>query len=256
MATNSWDADLYDGDHLFVSEYGEDLMDLLSVSGGERVLDLGCGTGHLTKQIETEAKNVEVTGLDSSKEMLEKARETYPGIDFIDADARDFEASGYDAVFSNAALHWVEEGEQEEVLESVRNGLKEGGRFVAETGGDRNADKVISAVIEVLSERGHEVTNPWYFPTVGEYATLLEDNGFEVREMRLFDRPTRLEGGEDGLRNWIEMFGDSFFPGVPDDERRRVVSEVESLLRDDLFHEGTESWIADYRRLRFVAYRR
>ncbi|XGI84319.1 trans-aconitate 2-methyltransferase [Halorutilales archaeon Cl-col2-1] len=256
MATNSWDADLYDGGHLFVAEYGEDLMDLLSVSEGERVLDLGCGTGHLTKQIQTEAKNVEVTGLDSSEEMLEKARETYPGIDFIHADARDFDTSGYDAVFSNAALHWIDEKEHDDVLEGVADSLVDDGRFVAEMGARGNADRIVTALVKRLSERGYDVTSPWYFPSLGEYANLLERHGFEVGKAVTFDRPTALDGGEDGLRNWIEMFGDSFFSDVPDDERRRIVSEVESLLRDDLFHEGTESWIADYRRLRFVAYRR
>jgi len=104
-----------------------------------------------------------------------------------------------------------------------------------------------------LEARGHEVENPWYFPSVGEFASSLEAHGFEVRRGELFDRPTELEAGEGGLRSWLAMFGDSLLSSVEGEEREAVLSAVEARLRPDLFEGG--SWFADYRRLRFVAIR-
>ena len=247
-AYNEWNTAAYDEDHSFVFEYGGDLVDLLDPRPDERILDLGCGTGHLTARIAV--SGADVVGLDASAEMVEKARETYPDIRFVHADARSFSFErSFDAVFSNAALHWITE--QDSVLGSVSDVLRGGGRFVAEMGGTGNVDAIVDAVKTAAAERGYTVESPWYFPSVGEYATRLEDHDFEVRYATLFDRPTKLDGGSDGLRSWLGMFGDSLLSAIPDDGRRAVISNVEELLRDAHFEEG--AWTADYRRLRFVA---
>lgn len=245
---DDWDATAYDDDHSFVYEYGADLLELLEPTAGERVLDLGCGTGQLTAAVSDAGATA--VGLDGSAEMIATARETHPDCSFVRADATTFDVDEpFDAVLSNAALHWIDD--QDAVLETVRNALRPGGRFVAELGGTGNVRAIVDALEAELADRGYDVSHPWYFPSIGEYAPRLETHGFEVRSAELFDRPTELENGADGLANWIEMFGGEFFEGVPDAERDATVEGVEDRLRPELFRDG--SWVADYRRLRFVA---
>jgi trans-aconitate methyltransferase len=251
MAGNAWDARLYDEKHGFVAAYGQGLLEVLAPQAGERILDLGCGTGQLTSQIaETGAR---VVGLDSSPSMIERAQAAHPHLTFIVGDARDFALPmRFDAVFSNAALHWVLEAEQ--VAAAIARSLRPGGRLVAELGGRGNIRAVVGAVQAVLQERGQAVAPlPWYFPALGEYASLLERAGLEVRQAALFDRPTRLEDGQAGLRVWFQMFGAPLVGHLPAEEQTELVGRVEERLRPLLFREG--EWYADYRRLRVVAYR-
>ena len=204
MPTNNWNASLYDQKHSFVSEYGKSLIPLLEPQPGESILDIGCGTGHLTKAI-AEA-GAHVVGIDSSASMIETARTTYPDIEFLVANARNFSfPTPFDAVFSNAALHWIPEAE--EVVHSIATALKPGGRFVAEFGGKGNIATIIFALQQSLREIANiEADFGWYYPSIGEYASLLERHGLMVRMALLFDRPTKLEDGEKGLRNWLQMF--------------------------------------------------
>ena len=253
---NDWDSAAYDGSHSFVYEYGSDVIGLLDPDPGERILDLGCGTGHLTARIAD--AGADVVGLDRSAEMIETARAAHPGIQFVRADARKFDLATlgadepFDAVFSNAALHWIDE--QDAVLDGVTDVLRPGGRFVAELGGSGNVDAIVTAVRAELDARGYDPpSEPWYFPTVGEHASTLEAHRFEVRYARLFDRPTELDDGADGMAAWLGMFGDRLLGSVPEAERDAVVAAVEDRLRDELYDDGT--WTADYRRLRFVAVR-
>ncbi|MDG5820223.1 class I SAM-dependent methyltransferase [Natronococcus sp. A-GB7] len=245
---DSWDAAAYDDDHSFVYEYGAELLDVLEPTADERVLDVGCGTGQLTNAVAD--RGATAIGLDQSMEMIETAREAHPDCSFVHADATDFAPEeSFDAVLSNAALHWIDD--QDAVLETVRDALRPGGRFVAELGGTGNVRTVVDTLQAELADRGYDVDHPWYFPSVGEYTPCLESHGFEVRSARLFDRPTELENGAEGLANWIEMFGGEFFDGIPDAEREAIIEAVENQLRPELFQEG--SWAVDYRRLRFVA---
>jgi trans-aconitate methyltransferase len=252
---NHWNPDDYDDDHAYVAEYGEGVVDLLDPKPGERVLDLGCGTGHLTAELASAVGDRgDAVGIDRSAEMIREAREAHPEPSFQRTDARSFSArEPFDAVFSNAALHWISDVDQNRVLAGVADALRPGGRFVAEMGGTGNVDRIVTATRAELAERGYDASHPWYFPSVGEYAPRLETHGFEVRHARLFDRPTTLDGGADGLADWLGMFGDSLFADVPDEERESVVEAVESRLRPDLF--DGETWTADYRRLRFLAVR-
>ena len=251
MPSNNWDTSLYDQKHAFVYEYGKGLIPLLKPQPGELILDLGCGTGHLTQTIAESGANV--IGIDSSASMIETARITYPHLEFHVADAKDFSfASAFDAIFSNATLHWILEADQ--VVRCIAASLKPGGRFVAEFGGKGNVATITTAVQQSFRELMHkDVDFGWYFPSIGEYASLLEKHDLDVRSALLFERPTPLEDGEMGLRNWIQMFSERVFHNVPDDSKQQILKRTEENTRDRLFNNG--QWTADYTRLRIVAYK-
>jgi trans-aconitate methyltransferase len=245
-----WDATLYDASHAFVWKHGASLVELLAPRAGERILDLGCGTGHLTAQLA--AAGVTVVGLDRSAEMLAKARAEHPSLEFVQGDAREFFfAEPFDAVFSNAMLHWILQAGQ--VVTRIRDALKPGGRFVAELGGRGNVREIVAALRSAAAALGLPVTEPrWYFPGIAEYAGLLEAAGLEVRFAHLFDRPTPLEGAE-GLRNFVRMFANVALDSVPAARHDEFLAAVEAAARPTLFRDGV--WSADYRRLRVVAVR-
>jgi trans-aconitate methyltransferase len=239
-----WDSSLYDDRHSFVWKTSADLIDLLDPKPGERVLDLGCGTGHLTSQIAE--RGVEVIGMDASLSMVAQARQNYPKLKFMVGDATGFRSDQpYDAVFSNAALHWMLQPEP--VIESVAGALKPGGRFVLEMGVHGN----IAAILRTLGEVVPNGRDPWYFPTGAQYATLLEKQGFEIRALFTFERWHKLEHPERGMREWLEMFAGTWFEGVSPEDTARAVSEIEKQLRPQLYCDG--NWWADYKRLRVVA---
>jgi ubiquinone/menaquinone biosynthesis C-methylase UbiE len=247
-----WDAGLYDDKHSFVWKLAAAALELLDAQSGERILDLGCGTGHLTAKIaETGAH---VVGIDRSPEMIRQAKEKYPSLRFEVMDAREIQLEGnFDAVFSNATLHWIKEPER--VISGIKRLLRPGGRFVAEFGGKGNTGELLKAIQQVWQKLGiaGPVAQPWYYPTIGEYAGLLEQHGFEVTHATLFDRPTPLDDGVRGLHNWLEMFGSAFVGGLPDATREQLSQEIEHELRPRLFQD--DHWIMDYRRLRVVAKR-
>jgi len=247
----TWDAKLYNAKHDFVWKFGSDVVSLLDPQPGERILDLGCGTGHLTAQIAE--SGARVTGVDRSSEMVMAARTAYPNQKFEVVDARELKFNEeFDAVFSNAVLHWIHEPVQ--VIEGVRKALRPGGRFVAEMGGKGNIAAVKGALDAALLDVGSPVAgkvNPWYYPSISEYSALLENNGFEVAFITLFDRPTGLADGAEGLRNWIVMFGSDYLAGLEATNRERFFRFVEKSLQAKLFRDG--QWWADYRRLRVVA---
>ncbi len=239
-----WNAELYDDKHAFVFQYGESVLELLEIKPGERILDLGCGTGHLTNEIKN--NGAEVIGVDASADMIAKAVKTYPGIDFRVADAADFHFDEpFDAVFSNAVLHWVHKAD--DAIKCVYGSLKAGGRFVAEMGGKGNNAHILAATEQVLKKHGYPrlgKRKPWYFPSLGDYTTRLENAGFRVTSAIHFDRPTLLQDGRDGVARWLNMFGDTFFEGIDEAEQEQIVAEITDLLEPYYNNNG---------RLRFVA---
>ena len=237
MTAQKWDTDLYQQKHDFVWKYGESLIELLSPKSGDLILDLGCGAGQLTQQMA--AAGAEVMGIDADATMIRQAQQNYPDLSFEVADARDFQVvQPCDAVFSNAVLHWVTEPEP--VIDCVWRSLKPGGRFVAEFGGRGNVQGIVDALYEVLGTIGQASPtdlNPWYFPSIGEYAALLEHRGFRVTYAVLFDRPTPLMDGVNGMANWLRMFANRFFAELPAQVQIEVIRGVEALLQPTLYQD-------------------
>ena len=246
-----WDSRHYDESFRIITQLGAGVVELLAPRPGERILDVGCGTGALTAQIA--AAGAEIVGIDASEAMVTRARELYPQLRFEVAKGEEFTLQyPVDAVFSSAALHWM--SPPEAVAASVARALKPGGRFVAEMGGRGNISTIVGAIYQVLAEEGiprERVRNPWYFPSIGEYASLLERAGFEVVLMRLFDRPTPLDDCPNGVADWLRMFGGDFLAAVPATRREHFQERVNELTRPLLERAGR--WVADYRRLRFMA---
>ena len=248
MSAHKWDSALYDDRHSFVWRAGAGLFDLLNPQPGERILDLGCGTGHLTAKI-AEAGAV-VVGLDSSPAMIAQARQNFPSLRFVLAEARDFRfEESFDAVFSNAVLHWIHDAESG--VKGVAAALRPGGRFVLEMGARGNVESIRKMLEEVLTESGRTPNSPWFYPSAGEYSTLLEKHGFEIRTAQTFERWTKLEHPDRGLREWLEMFAGSWFEGISLADRAALIGTIEDRLRTTLYKDG--SWWADYRRLRIEA---
>ncbi|MDP9033963.1 MAG: methyltransferase domain-containing protein [Myxococcota bacterium] len=246
MPAQSWSPDRYAKNARFVSDLGMPVVDLLAPKPGERILDLGCGDGVLTKKLAD--LGCDVVAIDWSAAQVEGARAL--GIDarVVDGEALPFVAE-FDAVFSNAVLHWLKRADL--VVAGVYRALKPGGRFVAECGGAGCVRMIRTALVKALDARGidGESRVPWYFPTVGDYATRLERGGFRVDSAALIPRPTPLPGDVIG---WVETFGESFTNALPADQRAPYLREVQADLEPKL-RDGTGRWIADYVRLRFHA---
>lgn len=242
-----WNAGLYRDAHAFVFNHGESLLSVLAPQPGEPILDVGCGTGELTAKI-AEAGAI-ATGVDASASMIDAAKGKFPSAAFqvMDAAAMTFEAE-FDAVFSNAALHWVKRAA--EAADGMARALKPGGRLVLEMGGFGNVATIERAFAAALHEvAGVIFESPWFFPSIGTYASLLEGAGFEVRAASLYDRPTRLEGRH-GLTNWYRMFLANWLDGIGPASADRALARAESLCAS--LTRG-DDWEADYRRLRIVA---
>ncbi|HZR79833.1 MAG TPA: methyltransferase domain-containing protein [Candidatus Binatia bacterium] len=246
MTSQRWDPEGYDRNARFVSDLGVPVVALLAPRAGERVLDVGCGDGVLTARlVELGCK---VVGVDGSPEQVAAARER--GIDarVESGEELDFDAA-FDAVFSNAALHWMKRADA--VIDGVWRALVPGGRFVGEMGGHRCVERIRTALIAALERRGVDgrAADPWYFPTVADYRGRLERRGFEVRSIELFDRPTPLPGDVVG---WLETFGEWATAKLPEGERPKFLAEVRDALQPVL-SDAEGRWTADYTRLRFAA---
>ena len=240
-----WDPERYRRNAAFVAAYGEKVLELLAPVAGARILDLGCGDGALTARI---AAHCIVVGVDASAEQVVASRALGLDARVMDAAHLTF-AAEFDAVFSNAALHWVKD--QEAVVDGVWRALKPGGRFVAECGGAGNIAAVREALGVALARRGidADACDPWHFASLAECRARLERRGFLVQSIALFARPTALPGP---LADWLDTFAESFLRRLPAAERGPVKSEIEEYVRDRLC-DSEGRWTADYVRLRFAA---
>jgi trans-aconitate 2-methyltransferase len=246
--SSSWDAEQYEGKYSWVWRLGTGVVELLGPRPGERILDVGCGTGQLTAEIAKQG--AQVIGLDNSANMIGQARQNFPGLTFVLGDATSFRfQEPFDAVFSNAVLHWVKDADA--AAASIERALKPGGRFVAEFGGNGNTRSIVNALRVALGPES-DTRCPWYYPSIGEYAPVLERHGLQVRQAELFDRPTPLEG-ETGMEDWLRMFCGSYFKGTPAGEVVTKIREIAGLLRPEQYRDGI--WTVDYRRLRIVAFK-
>jgi trans-aconitate methyltransferase len=247
-AGQSWNPETYAANARFVADLGMPVVELLDPQPGETILDLGCGDGALTERLA--ACGCEVVGIDASPEQIAAAKRR--GLNAMVADGNDFDLGHtFDAVFSNAALHWMREPQR--VLQCVYRALKPGGRFVGEMGGAGNTATVSAAIRSALARRGldYDALSPWYFPTVEQYRRELVAAVLEVRSIDLFPRPTKLPGE---LVDWLKTFAGAFTCRLSESDRNEFLSEVTEECRPKLFN-ADDVWIVDYVRLRFAAIR-
>ena len=242
----SWSPEKYAENARFVSDLGAPVVELLAAKAGEKILDLGCGDGALT--IKLVELGCDVIGVDSSAAQTEGARKLGLDARVVDGERLGF-GPEFDAVFSNAAIHWMKRAD--DVIAGVWKALRPGGRFVGEFGGADCVAKIKRALVEALGRRGidGEALNPWYFPTVEDYQARLERGGFVVRYIALIPRPTPLPTEING---WLETFAQSFMTPLKGAQRADFIGEVREALRPELC-DAEGKWFADYMRLRFAA---
>ncbi len=248
-----WDANLYNKQHHFVSDYGADVLQWLAPKPQESILDVGCGTGDLAAKIT--AFGAQVVGIDASPEMIAMAKAAHPHLAFevVDATQLPYHES-FNAIFSNATFHWIEN--QEALVKGLFKSLKNGGRLVAEFGGKGNVKSITDAIATAATQLNlhHKlIHNFWFFPAIGTYTTLLEANGFEIEQAWLFDRPTALHG-ENGMYDWINQFAQHAFKNLSTAEAENIKEEAIRILKPNYFNNG--QWLADYRRLRIKAFKK
>jgi len=247
-----WNTADYTKNFDFVHKYGEDVLKLIDAPQGSYVIDLGCGNGALTQKLLELGYRAE--GIDDSADMILRAEELHPDIKFTRADALTFHLKEKaDVIFSNAVFHWIDENNQQQLAENIFDNLKTDGMLVCEFGGCGCAETVHSALEECFAEHGLDYPRTFYFPTIGQYAPILETVGFRVEYALLFDRPT-LQSTADGAANWIRMFIKTPFIGMPVAQKESIITEAVEKIRPVLFtHDG---WIIDYVRIRVRARKR
>lgn len=252
MPNINWDAADYKNNFSFVPAYGEAVISLITKQPGSSAVDLGCGNGSLTKKLAE--KGYIVTGIDDSEEMLLLARKEHPEQRFFSGNAVTFCLDKkVDVIFSNAVFHWIDEKDQPAMLSNIYRSLNPDGELVCEFGGFGCAETVHGTLEQCFSEHGLKYQRVFYFPTIGQYAPLLENAGFKIEYAALFDRPTP-QNGSDGLANWIRMFVKKPFEGMEEALREEIISDAVTRLRNRLYRNGC--WIVDYVRIQFRAGKR
>jgi trans-aconitate methyltransferase len=245
-STQTWDPERYARNARFVTDLGMPVVHLLAPRSGERILDLGCGDGVLAAKLAE--MGCEVIGVDASEMQVAAARKLGLDARVMAGEALQFRDE-FDAVFSNAALHWMPR--PEEVLAGVWRALRRGGRFVNEMGGHRCVETIQAALVDALNRRGIDGESfvPWFFPTIEDYSARLRKAGFVLSYISLFPRPTPLPGD---VTSWLETFAENFLRALPAVERPAYIQEVREALRPKLC-DANGNWTADYVRLRFAA---
>ncbi|MGH9147639.1 MAG: class I SAM-dependent methyltransferase [Vicinamibacterales bacterium] len=248
MTDQTWCADGYAKHARYVSDLAMPVVELLDARPGERILDLGCGDGVLTKKLLD--SGCDVVGIDSSPDLIRAALRLGLNVSVQNAYEIDFHEE-FDAVFSNAVLHWIKDADR--VIRNVFRALRAGGRFVAECGGHKCCEMIQTALVMELERRGYDgwTANPWYFPTAQDYGGRLAKAGFRVAYIEIIPRPTPLPGDISGF---LETFAGSFTSVLPLADRQSYIEDVRDKLKPVLCGaDGT--WTADYTRLRFEAYK-
>jgi SAM-dependent methyltransferase len=244
---SKWSPKDYATNAAFVPALGAPVLELLDPQPGERILDLGCGDGVLTEKIV--AAGAEVVGVDASEDMIEAAKARGLDAQVMDGQALTFDRA-FDAVFSNAALHWMLEPEA--VARSVYRALRPGGRFVGEMGGEANIATLRAGIRAELTERGYKLPadDPQFYASVEEFARIYKAAGFADIDARIIPRETPLPNG---VTAWVLTFRAGWLDvaGVPDEDREDIAQAVERRLAPKL-QRPDGSWFADYVRLRFT----
>ncbi|ORY96398.1 S-adenosyl-L-methionine-dependent methyltransferase [Syncephalastrum racemosum] len=254
-----WNADGYVHHASFVPKLGSIILGQLSAQPHEHILDFGCGDGALTRELATRCKSV--VGIDASEDMIRLANETSSDIDYYAVDGHHLQAwfdetqsnKRFDAVFSNATLHWLKEPVK--AIQSIHHVLKPGGRLAAEFGGFMNCGEIHSALIAAMNRRGFDgkALSPWFFPSPEHYKSLLTANGFDVAHIEHVPRMTELDTD---LTGWLKTFAFNFVKVLStEEERKQVIDEVVEQLRP-CYQREDGKWFVMYVRLRVVALKR
>lgn len=242
-----WDSKLYNDNQNFVAEYGKDLLEFIPTKAN-KILDLGCGTGTLTKRLAERCDYV--LGIDSSAAMIKAAIKSYPNLDFAIVDALEISYdSEWDVVFSNAVFHWI--NNHNLLLQKIYNALKPNGKLICEFGAYGNISIIENGFSCALQKSGVQYMSKFNFPTVNDFAYLLIKNGFMVDKIYDYDRPTPLKDGDKGLYKWAIQFFQSELEKLPLEQQNRVLDTMESITKNKIWN-GT-CWVADYKRLRVIA---
>lgn len=246
MNRQTWNARQYQDKASFVAELGTPVLELLNPQPYESILDLGCGDGTLTEKIARVAS--QVIGIDSSPSMVRAARNKGLHAELMSGTAITYQ-NAFDAVFSNAALHWINDATA--VIQGVFSALRPQGRFVGEFGGHGNIATLVQAMSTVVSQHREmgKFTNPWFFPRADEYQKLLENHGFRVDYCELIPRPTPLRSG---VREWLKIFANHVTADLPAGVAELFLEQTEQLVKPVLYSQQ-DGWHADYVRLRFAA---
>jgi len=241
-----WNAADYIKNAAFVPALGAPVLALLDPRPGERILDLGCGDGILTAKIAD--AGAEVVGVDASDDMIAAAQARGLDAHIANGEVLTFGAE-FDAIFSNAALHWMLDGKA--VAAGVFRALKPGGRFVGEMGGQGNVAILRAGIRAELVARGYPVpaNDPQWYPAPDEFTAIYAAAGFTHIEAQLIPRPTPLP---EGVAGWLRVFRAGFMDSasVPDADQAAIAQAVEAKLAPQL-QQPDGSWLADYVRLRF-----
>ncbi len=245
-----WNSSLYDKKHDFVAEYGKGLLEFVPKNNEQTILDLGCGTGTLTVQLTDFCSKV--VGVDSSQNMIDKAKKQFGNVEFLvcDALALPFDEE-FDVVFSNAVFHWI--SDHDALLKNIHKALKPQGLLVCEFGASGNIATIENAFIKVCQRLGYSYKPKFNFPTVDTFGEMLEKNGFIIDKIYDYDRPTVFKDGEQGLTNFLKQFFASELSIMPEHIQSLFFEEVAELTREKLWN-GKE-WVADYRRLRVIVHK-
>ncbi|KAJ9123185.1 hypothetical protein QFC22_001378 [Naganishia vaughanmartiniae] len=249
---------------VYSEEFTDPLLEMLDPERAERIVDLGCGSGELTAKLGRRLEKAKSLNSDATNIVFAPPHDIQTPLSFpIHTAPEDecIEPHSFNAVFSNATFHWCKSPAS--VLALCRSLLVQDGtgRLVVEMGGGMNMIGVRSAIWQALKKRGVDPVplDPWHFPRVQEYKSLLISEGFAVRSIELIPRPTRLPTS---LYGWLTTFArSSFLSSFSDKEAEEIMREVEEACAPDCRYEEmdketglmTEKWEVMYVRLRFEA---
>jgi ubiquinone/menaquinone biosynthesis C-methylase UbiE len=247
----NWNAKLYDEQHSFVPEYGKELLKFVNTEKGQTILDLGCGTGVLTVQL---AQNgAKVIGLDRSETMINAAKTNFSGIEFYCENATELHYENYfDCVFSNAVFHWITD--QTKLLDVIYKVLKTPGQLVCEFGAKNCLRQIWASFAKNSAKQGYQYQSHYFYPTAAEYTKLLHNAGFLIEYIREYERPTPLNGGANGLRNFVCQFLADDLAKISSKAQDAIFAEMEADLKPTLWNGAR--WIADYTRLQVIAHKK
>jgi trans-aconitate 2-methyltransferase len=199
--SHEWNATLYHQISAPQVSWGKKVLARVNLRGDERVLDAGCGTGRLTRDLLEALPSGQVVALDVSQNMLDTARAFLAPdygnrVEFACCDLLDlaFERE-FDLIFSTASFHWVLDHDR--LFCNLFRALRPGGWLIAQCGGGRNLARLLSRVVRLMESPPYAkyfacYPFPWEFSAAQTAADRLRKAGFELVETALEEAPTQL----------------------------------------------------------------